>query len=605
MGYDYALVHLKYTIPPAIILTLLYKPFLTRLDVYKLAFLIGIAFFSTLPWDAYLIHRKIWSYPSNAILGPTLLSIPAEELFFFVVQTYITSFLYFILSKPTFHPPYLLWKIDPKTVGDTSRFCVPSRELRAYKTLGQCALAAVTLAGASMIWNGGTAVYLGLILVWAGPFALFLWSLAYQFILALPYTSTIAPIAVPSLYLWIIDTLALKRGTWVIESGTKLGLHLWDGLEIEEAVFFVATNTLIVFGLLAFDNALAVIQAFPSLFPTANPVLPLPRDLVKALLTDSASHDYRFLQGINEAVERLRKKSRSFYFASAVFEGPLRIDLIFLYSFCRVADDLVDDASEVSIAKSWITKLEQFLDMAYSHTEPSSQHPQVRKFVQSEFPVETQSALLQLPVSRLSPKPIYDLLDGFKTDLDFRQQSSPGGWAGPISSETDLETYSWRVAGTVAELCLELAFHHTTYSVDFAQQVSLASAGGQMGVALQYVNIARDIAFDAKVGRVYLPKDWLDMQGITHAEVLKSPEGPKIENLRRRLLRKANERYEAVRRTIEELPPDCRAPMRVAVESYMEIGRVLQEGRHFSGEGKASVPRLRRLVVGWKAMMAN
>lgn len=58
-------------------------------------------------------------------------------------------------------------------------------------------------------------------------------SLAYQFIIGLPLSSTLVPIALPTFYLWIVDTLALKRGTWVIESGTKLGWHLWDGLEIE------------------------------------------------------------------------------------------------------------------------------------------------------------------------------------------------------------------------------------------------------------------------------------------------------------------------------------------------------------------------------------
>ena len=58
-------------------------------------------------------------------------------------------------------------------------------------------------------------------------------TLAYQFIMGLPFSSTLIPIVCPTLYLWIVDTLALKRGTWVIESGTKLGWHLWDGLEIE------------------------------------------------------------------------------------------------------------------------------------------------------------------------------------------------------------------------------------------------------------------------------------------------------------------------------------------------------------------------------------
>lgn len=58
-------------------------------------------------------------------------------------------------------------------------------------------------------------------------------SLAYQLIMGLPLSSTLIPIVLPTLYLWTVDTLALKRGTWVIESGTKLGWHLWDGLEIE------------------------------------------------------------------------------------------------------------------------------------------------------------------------------------------------------------------------------------------------------------------------------------------------------------------------------------------------------------------------------------
>ena len=58
-------------------------------------------------------------------------------------------------------------------------------------------------------------------------------NLAYQFIIQLPLTGTLLPIAFPTFYLWVVDTLALKRGTWVIESETKFEWHLWHGLEIE------------------------------------------------------------------------------------------------------------------------------------------------------------------------------------------------------------------------------------------------------------------------------------------------------------------------------------------------------------------------------------
>jgi 15-cis-phytoene synthase/lycopene beta-cyclase len=34
--------HLKYTIPPAVVLTWLYRPFFTKLDVYKVVYLISV-----------------------------------------------------------------------------------------------------------------------------------------------------------------------------------------------------------------------------------------------------------------------------------------------------------------------------------------------------------------------------------------------------------------------------------------------------------------------------------------------------------------------------------------------------------------------------------
>ena len=165
MGYDYALVHFKYTIPPAVALTFLYRPLCTKLDVYKILLLITIAVVSTTPWDSYLIRSRIWTYPPNAILGPTLCSIPAEEVFFFIIQTYLTSVLYLIFSKPTFHPAYLR---GHKLLHDSKR-------IRQWRYAGASVILSSILAGATMIARGGKGLYLGLILAWAGPFILFLW----------------------------------------------------------------------------------------------------------------------------------------------------------------------------------------------------------------------------------------------------------------------------------------------------------------------------------------------------------------------------------------------------------------------------------------------
>lgn len=297
-------------------MTFLYRPFLNRTDLYKIAFLITIAVVSTIPWDSYLVRHKIWTYPPNAIIGPTLFSIPAEEVFFFIIQTYNTTLLYLILNKPIFHPNYLNSAKLPKGQG-------------VQWNVGQLILAGFVMVGMGLVFRGDEGTYLGLIIAWAGPFALLLWSLSSQFLIALPLSSTLVPIAIPTFYLWLVDTLALKRGTWVIESGTKLGIHLWDGLEIEEAVFFLATNVLIVFGLVAFDHALSILLTFPTLFPNV-PDVPSPALLFQALLTPGSKYGIERIIGIREAVTRLEKKSRSFYLASAAFTGRLRINLILL-----------------------------------------------------------------------------------------------------------------------------------------------------------------------------------------------------------------------------------------------------------------------------------
>lgn len=541
-----------------------------------------IAVIATTPWDSYLIHTNIWTYPENVIIGPTLFKIPAEEVFFFVIQTYNTSVLYLILSKPTLHSVYLRGK----------RLLYDGRRLLLWRWLGALIITVAIGVGTVLVKNRAEGLYMGLILVWAGPFVLLLWSLAHQLILELPPSNTLIPIALPTLYLWLVDTLALRRGTWVIEAGTKVGIHLWKGLELEEAVFFLVTNVLIVFGLVAFDNALAILETFPALFASV-PSLPSPQLLVKALLVPTEAYDDDRIEGLQQAMVRLRSKSRSFYLASGAFQGRLRIDLVLLYSFCRVADDLVDEAASPKEAKDWITKLSGYLDLSYADKGVS-----VPDYITRTFPPFAQPALLLLPTSSLSPKPLYDMLKGFETDLGFTSSEDPF----PIHDEATLEAYGSRVAGTVAEMCIELVYHHTTVTTTTDQINRTVYAGGRMGIALQYVNIARDISVDAANARVYIPTTWLKDHASGPQHVISDSTGQVVETLRQRLLDTAMHIYGESIGAIDQLPKEARGPMRVAVESYVEIGRVLRKPGYKVKAGRATVPKLRRLKVAWRAL---
>jgi 15-cis-phytoene synthase/lycopene beta-cyclase len=353
---------------------------------------------------------------------------------------------------------------------------------------------------------------------------------------------------------------------------------------------------MIVFGLAAFDNALAVLYTLTS---TEKKIaqLPTPVTLVRALLKPTSEYDEARINGLRDAVQRLRNKSRSFYVASGAFEGKLRIDLILLYSFCRVADDLIDNATSPQEARDWIEKLATFLDLSYGKKETKTSKVD---FVETNFPAPARSALLLLPTRFLDKQPLYDLLKGFEMDLEFLESKNEPST--PINTEEDLELYSARVAGTVAHSCLDLVFHHSPQDISPSLKAKLILAGENMGIALQLVNISRDVFVDAKLSRVYIPQTWLVENNLTVAAALKNPSGVRIDQLRQRLLQKAFGIYQASRGAIEELPEVARGPMRVAVESYMEIGRVLREGGYPTKRGKATVPKWRRVVVAWRAL---
>jgi lycopene cyclase domain-containing protein len=53
----------------------------------------------------------------------------------------------------------------------------------------------------------------------------------------------------PTLYLWLVDGLAIASGTWTINPEDILGLDLFGVLPIEEATFFLVTNVVIAFGM--------------------------------------------------------------------------------------------------------------------------------------------------------------------------------------------------------------------------------------------------------------------------------------------------------------------------------------------------------------------
>ncbi|PHH59967.1 hypothetical protein CDD81_2326 [Ophiocordyceps australis] len=581
MSLDYWFIHFVWTIPPAVILTLFSWPFITRLELYKILTLITIAVVATIPWDSYLIRTKVWTYPPQGVVGTTLFSIPIEEVFFFFIQTYTTAIFYTLLTKRLVMATYL----GPHH-GSQER-------LQSFIT---SLVSAGFVAGALGVWIGGKTTYLGLILVWVCPVFMFQWILSGGFLLRLPRKEVVASILLPWLYLCVVDNRALESGVWAIEDNTKLNIQVFGALEIEEAVFFLVTNVMIVLGIVTMDYVMAIAEYQIAKSPDIRERNPsLLGHIMLALGDWPQDEGFNFLKGLRHAVKVVSGKSQSMYMGSAMFEGGLRIDLLLLYYFCRVSDDLVDEAPNHESAQLAIEHCSRALRKHFGGQGSGEKEEGIG------MPSTLQASVALLPTSRLSMEPFLSLLAGFKTDLGFSVAKS----SFPIQTDQDLNTYAYNVAGSVAASILQLVFKHyqpPSSKRDGEKQARIINAGENMGQALQYVNIARDIAHDAAIGRVYLPTCWLAEEGLKPTDVLASPNSAGVKRLRARMLDLADAVYVENVAVIDELPAEVRGPIRTVVESYMMIGTMVRQDAGDSCNGKLKLSLWRRLGVAWMAM---
>jgi lycopene cyclase domain-containing protein len=182
------------------------------------------------PWDNYLVVTRVWWYDPALVTGLVLGWVPVEEYTFFVLQTLLTGTWLLWLSSVL--SPRPTWQASPR-----------------WRVLSLLPLGLIWLIAAWLLVTHVTrANYVALILVWAlPPIAL---QLAFGADILWRYRKlVVTAVLVPTLYLALADTLAIAEGIWIISPAQTLGVHLPGGLPVEEALFFLVTNTLIGFGM--------------------------------------------------------------------------------------------------------------------------------------------------------------------------------------------------------------------------------------------------------------------------------------------------------------------------------------------------------------------
>jgi lycopene cyclase domain-containing protein len=238
----YFAFHLLFILPPIAALALWLRPRWSRLPsraARSLPLMALIALVYTTPWDNHLVKSGVWGYGSDRVIG-TIGYVPVEEYLFFLLQPFLTGlWLYLLLAR------------SDGDADDRPRTNAP----RVIGAAFWLALAAFGFA--ALRRPEGT--YLGLILAWAGPVLAILWGYAGAEIWARRRTF-LAALAPMTLYLWIVDAIAIRLGIWHISEELSTGLKVL-GLPVEEAIFFLVTNLLVVQGLIALVYPPGVVEA--------------------------------------------------------------------------------------------------------------------------------------------------------------------------------------------------------------------------------------------------------------------------------------------------------------------------------------------------------
>jgi phytoene synthase len=179
-------------------------------------------------------------------------------------------------------------------------------------------------------------------------------------------------------------------------------------------------------------------------------------------------------------VERLtRRRARNFAYGIMLLPRPKRRAIAAIYAFARRVDDIADGP--------------------LSDDEKRVRLERVR------------ADLLAVPDDDATLVALADSIARYPIPLDALQALVDGGLQDTeqrrYADFDELRVYCSRVAGAVGRACVAV------YGADEPEQAET------LGIALQLINIVRDVAEDWQLGRVYLPQDELARFGVDEDDI--------------------------------------------------------------------------------------
>jgi len=258
-----------------------------------------------------------------------------------------------------------------------------------------------------------------------------------------------------------------------------------------------------------------------------------------------------------------KNKRSNFYYSFLLLPKPKREAINVVYAWCRVADDIVDEEESVSNKHqrllSWAKEFEQGI-------EGASQYALVNKLAQI-------IKLFNIPLVHF-----HELIQGMEMDIATTR----------YETFEDLKLYCYRAASTVGLICTEIF----GYKHEDAKEYAI-----NLGIALQLTNILRDVASDAKKGRIYLPKEDLTKFGYSEEELLSNKYNTNFIQLMKFEAERARKYFaEAIRHLSEEDKPLFIAAL-IMQEIYFRLLQDIERAEYNVFKYRIRVPNIKKVLI--------
>ena len=238
-----------------------------------------------------------------------------------------------------------------------------------------------------------------------------------------------------------------------------------------------------------------------------------------------------------------RSAGSSFYWGMRILPKDRRDAMFAVYAFCREVDDIADGDAPEADKRRQLDDWRRHIEALYTPDQVGPDTHVLRALRRA------------IGLYNLEKKDFFEVIAGMEMDTD-------GTIVAPTCAQ--LELYCNRVAGAVGLLSVRIFGD----SSDTAREFAVV-----LGTALQLTNILRDLKDDARMGRLYLPREQIVAHHVTLGtpdDILQSPEIPEI---CASVAMRAREKYAEADRLL--LQSDARA-LKPAVVMMMNYRRILE-----------------------------